>query len=294
MESPARVGAMSNEAPLVLWRDAFILEVQHGPLSLRIRARSDGSTDTVAAEEAAKAALGALEELAPQRLMLATPAWRLRPSPGWSRVLRLMVDAAVQTGDHTLTPMAAVAGSIAQVALEAGARVGVGTMIVENGGDIALMVAPGDSVRIGVAESIERRRPTHVVTIDSSSGIGGICTSGLGGRSFTQGVAEAAVAVSRTAALADACATVLGNATNVTHPAVEQRRARDLDPTTDIPDLLVTTRVGSLPHDVVSRSLEQAASAGRLLLAGGALQGAIVRVCGRAVLLPPEIAEPVK
>lgn len=284
---------MSNKAPLVFWRDAFILEVLHGPLSLRIRAHSDGATDSSSAEEAAKAALGALEELAPLRRMLATPAWRLRPSPGWPRVLRLMVDAALQTGDHTLTPMAAVAGSIAQVALEAGMHVGVGTMVVENGGDIALVVAPGDSVRIGVAESIGRRRPTHVVTIDSSSGIGGICTSGLGGRSFTRGVAEAAVAVSHTAALADACATVIGNATYVAHPAVEQRRARDLDPATDIPDLLVTTRVGSLPDDVVSRSLEQAVSVARQLIVGGTIQGAVVRVCGRAVLLPPKIAEPV-
>jgi len=271
-----------------------VLEVQQGPLNLRIAARTGGEVDRRAAEAAASAALAALAGLAPYRHGLSVPAVTLTPDATWPRVVRLMVEATAATGDATLTPMAAVAGSIAQVALEAGVAAGAGTMTVENGGDIALTVAPGERVRVGIARSIDDRRPTHRLVVSAGDGVGGVCSSGLGGRSFTQGVAEMAVAVAAAAALADAGATVLANATLVPYRSVRQTRAADLDPDTDIADLLVTTAVGALPDEVVRIALAQAERAAQDLIARGVLVGAFVRVRGRSLMVPSTLAEPLE
>ncbi len=279
-------------APVVFWNAQRILELQDGPVNLRITSRTHGDIDTAAAEAAAEAAMGALRDLAPLRTLLSGPACRLTPEPAWPRVLRLMVEAAAATGDETLTPMAAVAGSIGQVALEAGLAAGVGTMVVENGGDIALAVEPGDRVRVGIARGIDDRRPSHRVTLDIGCGVGGVGTSGLGGRSFTRGVAAVAVAFSPTAATADACATVLANATFVAHPAVEQERAGLLDSATDIPELWVTTRVAPLPDERVVQALRQARRTAGGLFRLGLLRGAFVAVQERTLVMPGTLAEP--
>jgi len=77
----------------------------------------------------------------------------------------------------------------------------------------------------------------------------GIATSGWGGRSFSLGIADSATVLARNAAEADAAATIVANAVNADHPAIERRPAPDLDPDSDLGDLLVTTHVGPLPAE---------------------------------------------
>ncbi len=178
-----------------------------------------------------------------------------------------------------------------EAALAAGAR----TVVVDNGGDIAVAVEPGDAVRVGVARSLADRRPTHVIVVTHDSGIGGVCTSGLGGRSFTRGIAEATVVVARTAAVADACATVVANAVTCDDPGIERCLAAELDPDTDIPDLPITRRVGQLPVAARKVALRAGTHEARRLRAHGLIIGAVLGVDGLPrVVIPSSLATPLR
>ncbi|MCZ7662896.1 MAG: UPF0280 family protein [Thermoleophilia bacterium] len=264
------------------------IDLDHGPVSLRVLARRTGIPHTAAARKAAEAAEQALAQLAPLLTTASVPATELKFDERWPRVLQLMVEAAKRTGDPTATPMIAVAGSIAEVSLREALAAGAGTVIVENGGDIALAVERGDSVRVGIARSLVDRTIGHTLTITGPSQIGGICTSGLGGRSFTRGIAEAAVALSASASQADACATLLGNATFMEDPAITQVPAGCLDPNSDIPHFLVTVSVGRLAEAMIHSALSLARKKAQELIARGLLQGALVTVQGTSTIVLPE------
>lgn len=121
-------------------------------------------------------------------------------------IVKLMLEAASKAG---VGPMASVAGAIAEC---------VGTelsafspeVIVENGGDIYLRslkkrvigIHAGNSPLSGNIGLEINRRDTPL----------GICTSsGTVGHSLSYGKADAVVALSRSATLADAAATAIGN-----------------------------------------------------------------------------------
>lgn len=275
------------------WRENGIVLVEYGPVSMRILARKAGRVHREGALAAARRAERALNELAPWRAAASRNITLLEDDPAWPEVLRLMVAAARATGDASVTPLVAVAGSIAELALRAALAAGAGTVAVENGGDIAVAVEEGDTLRVGVVESLTSRRVSHVLPLAGGSGIGGICTSGLGGRSFTRGIADAAVAVAATASLADACATLLANAVYVDDPAVEQRPAGELDPDSDIAGLPVTVRVGALSPESVARALRAGKERAEEFMGQGLIRGALLSLRGQTVMLPPGLAEPV-
>lgn len=270
-----------------------VLEVDYGPVSMRIRAVRDGRLHTVGAIAAGRRAEQALEELSRFRSVASQPVSSLASAKDVPRVLRLMMEAVYQCEDSTLTPMAAVAGSMAQVALAAAVEAGAGTVIVENGGDIAVAVGEGDMVRIGVAKSLADRHITHVIAVTAAAGIGGVCTSGMGGRSLTQGIAESATVAAETAGLADACATIVANAVYAEDPAIERCRAAELDPDTDIPALFVTCHVGPLSDATLDGALIAGAMKVHNLLEKGAIKGAIIGVNGRKkAVIPRGVALP--
>ena len=122
-------------------------------------------------------------------------------------VARRMARAARLAG---VGPMAAVAGAMAQLAVEAGIRAGAREAIVDNGGDIYLQTAepviiglyPGDSGPISqLAFSIQANDTP--ISICSSSG--------KMGHSISLGQCDLATVVAKDAALADAVATRTGN-----------------------------------------------------------------------------------
>lgn len=266
------------------------VRVEYGPVSMTIKAEAEGIPLTQAAVAGAMAAVANLEALARYRAVARLPITIVQEKVTYPEILRRMIRAARLTGASDITPMVAVAGAMAEMTAEAAVAAGAKTVIVDNGGDIALVVEPGRTVRVGVAQDIATKKVTLVVAVRNTDGIGGVCTSGLGGRSFTKGVATAAVAVGKSAAVADACATLLANSTLVDDPAVEQIRAEELDPDTDIPGHLVTVRVGKLPPETVSRALEQGMHRGREFIASGLLTGVIVVVQGEARMWPPNLA----
>lgn len=121
--------------------------------------------------------------------------------------VRRMCEAASSAG---VGPMATVAGTIAQRALEAMAREGCTHGWVDNGGDIALVLDRPVTVEVFCDTS----SPEAVgLELPPSNGMIGVCaSSGRLGHSVSLGDVDVAVAKCDSAILADALATAIGNA----------------------------------------------------------------------------------
>jgi ApbE superfamily uncharacterized protein (UPF0280 family) len=183
-------------------------------------------------------------------------------------------------GDEDLTPMAAVAGTVADGVADFLFARGATKAIVDNGGDVAIRLSGFESARVGLRPDLARERISHVLRLDGSQSAWGVATSGLGGRSLTRGIASAVTVVAGRASMADAAATAIANATLVLSTAVRQVRAGELDPDSDIADLPVTVEVRDLEEKLVARALEQAMRRAEELVAREVIQGAFASVQG--------------
>jgi ApbE superfamily uncharacterized protein (UPF0280 family) len=118
-----------------------------------------------------------------------------------------MAEAAEKVG---VGPMAAVAGTMAQMAAEAGLQAGAGEVIVENGGDIYLKAE--EPVVIGLLTGTTELADKLAFSLEPGDTPISICSSsGKMGHSMSMGDCDLAVAVARKAALADAAATSAAN-----------------------------------------------------------------------------------
>jgi hypothetical protein len=151
-------------------------------------------------------------------------------------------------------------------------------VIVDNGGDIAIRLAAGETTRVGLRPEIAHPEISHVLTLDGRHSTWGVATSGLGGRSFTCGIASAVTAVARSASLADAAATAVANACLAAGADVLRVPAAKLDPNTDIPDLLVTVAVGDLTGPQRAEALSNALQRAEGLTQRGVIRGALAAV----------------
>jgi ApbE superfamily uncharacterized protein (UPF0280 family) len=121
-------------------------------------------------------------------------------------IAKRMAEAGTKAG---VGPMAAVAGAIAEAALQAMVKEGATHAIVDNGGDIALFLS--HPVVIGIYAGDAGIRATGFL-FEEKGCIMGVCTSsGRIGHSISFGCAHAATVIARDVALADAAATALGN-----------------------------------------------------------------------------------
>jgi ApbE superfamily uncharacterized protein (UPF0280 family) len=252
------------------------LHLQHGPIDLIIEAF--GATDEV--ERAYGQATARFGDILPTLVgelpLLRRPlgeAYPLLQGP----VARRMAEATWPHHAVYITPMAAVAGAVADEMLQ--------TMVlgrtldkayVNDGGDIAIHLTPGHELRAGIfAEALD-----GVARLTFDRPVRGVATSGRGGRSFSLGIADSATVLAATAAAADAAATLIANAVNVEHPAIERRPARDLDPDSDLGELLVTVAVGDLPRELVQQALDRGASEARRLKLVGLIDSAAISLRG--------------
>lgn len=191
-----------------------------------------------------------------------------------------MFHSVRSTGDRDLTPMAAVAGTIADAVADYLYERGMTRVIVNNGGDVSIRLRGGNSVRVGVRPVVGEGAGSHVIQLDSDRSSWGIASSGLGGRSLTRGVASAATIVAGTASLADAAATAVANASSIEDEQVIQQPAEEIDPATDIPGTPVTVRVGPLSREKRSRALSGAMEKAAELVRKQIIWGAFVAVDG--------------
>lgn len=203
-----------------------------------------------------------------------------------SIILENMMSAVEKSGDKSLTPLAAVAGSFSDFALEKALELGATRVIVNNGGDIALKDITGAPIKVGIPlNNIEL-----VLDITSESNIQGICTSGLGGRSFTKGIATAAVSLGETASIADACATYIGNETNIESEGIVRCYAEEIDSETDIPGHLVTLKVGDIGERNVYKALLNGLKKAEKLCDNHIIKGAVLCVKDKIVMVPDNVA----
>jgi len=226
------------------------LHLSHGPIDVVLKAWGTPEAVRAAYAAACRRFPGILPELCDELAMLRTPMHE-HPSVE-SPVGRRMVDACQPFAGVFVTPMAAVAGAVADELLaHMTAAAPLLRAFVNDGGDIAVMVAPGHLLDIGMAGEYARGaaavpRLNGAVRLEAASGIGGIATSGARGRSFSLGIADAVTTLAPTAATADAAATLVANAVNVDSPAVLRRPACELDPDSDLRGMPVTVSVGPL------------------------------------------------
>ena len=253
------------------------LHLQHGPVDLIIEAF--GAMAEV--ERAYGQAIDRFGDILPT-LVRELPA--LRRPVGEARpllqgpVARRMADAVWPHRAVYITPMAAVAGAVADEMLQAMVRGRtLDKAYVNDGGDIALHLTPGHELRAGIfATALD-----GVARLTHDSPVRGIATSGRGGRSFSLGIADSATVLAATAAAADAAATLIANAVNLDHPAIERRPARALDPNSDLGDLPVTVAVGLLSQADIAEALDRGVAEARRLRLCGLIGGTALSLRGQ-------------
>ncbi len=229
------------------------MHLHHGPIDIiaqswgHAAAVRQGQTRAIARFETI------LAELASELPLLRQTGGRPRGA-----LARTMARATEPFLPTFITPMAAVAGAVADEILHHLCPPGVTRAYVNNGGDIALHLDPGEHLTCAIAA---RTGMPDTVTIRAHDGVRGIATSGWRGRSFSLGIADSVTVLARTAAMADAAATMIANAVDLPgHPAITRCPADVLQADTDLGPRLVTTAVGPLSR----RDIQSALSAGEL------------------------------
>ena len=261
---------------------------QHGPIDLVIDA--DGEPAAVAASHAAAWSRFAtlLQELVDELPWLKRPV--AGPCPVRGPVARRMWAACAPHAGIFITPMAAVAGSVADELITAYRRPGVHRAWVNNGGDIALHLAPGASARVGLFADLSafdvvawkgRVDVDGVFSVRADQPVRGVATSGWRGRSFSLGIADSVTVLARTAAEADAAATIVANAVDVDDARIVRRPASSLKDDTDLGDRLVTVDVPRLDGARIDAALRAGLLRADALRAAGTIAACALVCQGR-------------
>jgi ApbE superfamily uncharacterized protein (UPF0280 family) len=256
----------------------------HGPIDIVAEAHGDPYAVAAAHDAAWARFVHVLDELVRELPLLRLPASdNMRPR---GVVAKRMWNACAAFSPMFVTPMAAVAGSVAQELIPFYDRPGIERAWINNGGDIALHLAPGHSARVGVYADLARfdLRDTGILTTDgqfeikAEQPVRGVATSGWRGRSFSLGIADSVTVLAATAAQADAAATVIANAVDVDDAAIRRRPANECKDDSDLGDIPVTVDVPPLAPSQVKSALDTGAVCAKVLQKGG-LVWAVLLVC---------------
>lgn len=267
---------------------------QQGPIDLVITAEGEPAAVDAAHAAAWTRFQPLLGELVAELPLLRRPVAADGRNPLCGPVARRMWSACQPlraAAQGFLTPMAAVAGSVAQELIAAYRRPGITRAWVNNGGDIALHLAPGGSARVGLYADLGRfdagalartaagtLRTDAGFTVDHAMPVRGVATSGWRGRSHSLGIADSVTVLAATAAQADAAATVVANAVNVDDARIRRAPASRLRDDSDLGDRLVTVDVPPLPPALVQQALDRGLAVARRLQADGLIHAALL-VC---------------
>ena len=265
--------------------DACRWHWSHGPID--IVAEAHGDADAVAtAHEAAWKRFGVLlSELVNERALLRQPVGN-SVNPFKGPVARAMWAACVPFSASFITPMVAVAGAVAQELIGFYQRAGIERAWINNGGDIALHLAPGHSVRVGLFADLARFDPRDAGCIKtdgqfdivSSLPVRGVATSGWRGRSFSLGIADSVTVLAATAGQADAAATVIANAVDVQDAGIHRRPASECKDDSDLGNILVTVDVETLAPAQVGQAMDAGVACAMALQKAGLIWSAVL-VC---------------
>jgi ApbE superfamily uncharacterized protein (UPF0280 family) len=285
-----RAARMSRLPQVALLSDGKRLHLQDGPIDLIIEANGREAEVKAGYEAAVSRFTGLLDELCAELAELRKAADSKRCLLKGVIARRMHAAVAPFAADHFITPMAAVAGSVAEEILGEMVRAAeLDRAYVNNGGDIALHLTRGQHFNVGLMDRPDRLGVMRTMVIDAGDTSRGVATSGRHGRSFSLGIADAVTVLARTASQADAAATIIANAVDLSgHPAIVRCPAQDLQPDSDLGPRLVTRDVGQLSYQDIETALDAGAISARALLAKGLIEAAALRLHGETVLVSAE------
>jgi ApbE superfamily uncharacterized protein (UPF0280 family) len=252
------------------------LHLQHGPIDLILHVDASEEIRKRLYSTAKKRFSTVLQELVVEMDLLKQPWSADLPDPKGGIAQKMCF--AVRGSDIFVTPMASVAGAVADEVLEAMLYEAknpdpcleeIQRMYVNNGGDIAFWLNAGESFSIGVVDNPGIPELNARVSLAYESPVRGIATSGWRGRSQSLGIADAVTVLAGSAAIADAAATLIANDVNVNYPGILKRPASEVKDESDLGMLPVTVDVPPLPVDQISEALKRGAqTAGNFIRTG--------------------------
>jgi uncharacterized protein len=267
---------------------------QHGPIDLIIDVDADalvGRRAIVACwHEFQVVLLDLVAELAELRRAAGD-----RPAARGPVAQRMLRACAPFADERFITPMAAVAGAVADHLIATLSGPGVRRAFINNGGDIALWLTPGASYRVGIWPTVERPLRSdgtispqeNAFEVVEQTPVRGVATSGWRGRSFSLGVADSVTVLAADAAAADAAATLIANAVNCDWPGILRRPAEQLKDDTDLGSRLVTVEVPPLPGAAIALALSSGRAEAERWRDRGLIYAAALFLQGRVELVPP-------
>jgi len=272
--------------------DGRRLHLHDGPIDLIIEADGPPQAISTAYEAAARRFVPILDELCCELPLLRSPALKNSERPRGLIARRMFAAVEPYCEDCFITPMASVAGSVAEEILQS--MVGAAPLdraYVNNGGDIALHLANNRIYKIGMVERPDCPSLFGSLTITAADQVRGIATSGWRGRSFSLGIADAVTVLADSAPAADAAATVIASAVNLPdHPGIKRVPAREISPDSDLGDLLVTRGVEQLAQFDIDAALENGFRVATRLRGRGLIHSAALCLQKRVRVLPPSHA----
>lgn len=281
---------MTGAAPIATWLDGKSrrLHLQHGPIDLIIEAFGSGPAIARAYDQAVARFQNVLSVLVEELAELRRPLDAAHPL-FQGPVARRMAAACWPYRSVYITPMAAVAGSVADEILAAMLRDNdLARAYVNNGGDIAFHLAAGETLRAAVVCNPDLPHLDAIATLDAGLPARGIATSGWRGRSFSLGIADAVTVLAENAAMADAAATIIANAVTVEHDMIQRQPAHSLRDESDLGALPVTVSVGTLPIFAVEQALSSGVVRAQDLRRSGLILAAFLSLQGEGRIVGGE------
>ncbi|MCP3688555.1 MAG: UPF0280 family protein [Gammaproteobacteria bacterium] len=257
------------------------LHLNHGPIDLILHAEGEADQVRKAFDNARQRFQTVLQDLVAELPLLRSELPGAEPPGG--EIARNMYHACAPYRADRLSSMAAVAGAVADAILKAMQhKTSLRRCWVNNGGDIAFNLAPGQQFRCGVVSNISKAKVDGELQITSNDPTRGIATSGWagqaqGGRSFSLGIADAVTVLADNAAKADVAATMIANRVDLpNHNGIRREVARQQDPDSDLGERLITTAVPRLSDSECRTALERGACYARQLKSSGRIIFAIL------------------
>jgi len=285
---------MTTRAQIRMLSDGRRLHMHDGPIDLIVEAFGEAREVEAAYNAASRRFCSVLDELCGELEFLRRPARADAGLPHGPVAQRMVAAVTPYASQIFITPMAAVAGAVAEEILAAMiANANLKKAYVNDGGDIALHVSDGETFVIGMVDGMverpDRASLFGTTTIRYSNPIRGIATSGWRGRSFSLGVADAVTVLADSASAADAAATVIANAVDLPgHPGVGRVRACALAPDSDLGERMVTQSVGRLDQREIDAALQAGIDVSESLCASGLVRAAALNLQGETRTVGPE------
>jgi ApbE superfamily uncharacterized protein (UPF0280 family) len=272
---------MRERAQIRLLPDGRRLYLHDGPIEIVLEAFGAPREIDIAYDVAARRFVTVLDELCKELAILRAPAGPEAPKLSGPVAKRMEAAVAPYAARWFITPMAAVAGAVAEEILSA--MTGAAKLdraYVNDGGDIALHIERGHFVA-GMVDRPEGGSLFGSAMLEATQPVRGIATSGWRGRSFSLGIADAVTVLADRAAMADAAATIIANAVDLpVHRNIVRAPARDLAPDSDLGERRVTQSVGQLTSTEVATALDAGEVVARSLLAQNLIRAAALHLQG--------------